>query len=201
MFILTTSHPSELLPTIRSRCQAIQLTDNRCKYKFPNSDQLLPILHKLVFESKGSLLSAEDCALALIDFAEALDEDAKKTVAEKWTSRLEASENLESAGKALIEKRIKGEESCEYRRLRDLFLSMIHAYFAQMALLVSGTPEELLPNPELFVPPFNPEEARKFGTDHVFRCLGYAEDLLRAMRTNANDQLAIRSFCLKTAFK
>ena len=44
-------------------------------------------------------------------------------------------------------------------------------------------------------------EAEKFGADRAFRCLGYAEDLLRAMRTNANDQLAIRAFCLKIAFK
>lgn len=201
MFILTTSHPAELLPTIRSRCQTIQLTDNRCKYSFPNSETLLPILHKLAFESKGSLLTAEDCATALIEFAETLGEEAEKTVAEKWAPRLAESENLESAGKALIEKRIKGEESCEYRRLRDLFLSMIHAYFAQLALLVSNTPAELLPNPELFEHSIRQNEAEEFGADRAFRCLAYAEDLLRAMRTNANDQLAIRAFCLKIAFK
>ena len=195
------SHPAELLPTIRSRCQTVQLTDNRCRYSFPNSETLLPVLHKLAFESKESLLAAEDCAVALIEFAEALEAEAEKNVEKKWAPRLAESENLESAGKALIEKRIKGEQSCEYRRLRDLFLSMIHAYFAQLALLTSGTPEELLPNPELFPPSFRREEAEAFGADRAFRCVAYAEDLLRAMRTNANDQLAIRSFCLKIAFK
>ena len=78
---------------------------------------------------------------------------------------------------------------------------MIHAYFAQLALLVSNTPAELLPNPELFEKSIRQSEAEEFGADRAFRCLAYAEDLLRAMRTNANDQLAIRAFCLKIAFK
>lgn len=201
MFILTTANPSELLPTIRSRCQTIQFTDNRCTYRLPNAEQLPGVLHKLLFESHGSLIGAEDCANALIDYASSLNDLAKQTVAAKWTRRLEESANLESAGKNLIEKRIKGEESCEYKRMRDLFLSMIHAYFAQTALLVSGTPMNLIPNPELFPTRFDPDSVKQFGEERIYRCLNYAEDLLRAMRTNADDQLAIRSFCLKTAFK
>lgn len=201
MFILTTANPSELLPTIRSRCQTVQFTDNRCIYSLPNAGQLPGILYKLLFEAHGSLIAAEDCATALIDYAASLNELAKQTVAEKWAPRLERAANLESAGKNLIEKRIKGEESCEYKRMRDLFLSMIHAFFAQTALLVSGTSVNLLPNPELFPTQFDPDSVKQFGEEHIYRCLGYAEDLLRAMRTNADDQLAIRSFCLKTAFK
>ncbi len=201
MFILTTPNPSELLPTIRSRCQTIHFTDNRCVYRLPDAEHLPDVLRKLLFEAQGSLIAAEDCATALIDYAGSLNDLAKKTVAAKWAQRLEAASNLESAGKTLIEKRIRGEESCEYKRLRDLFLSMIHAFFAQTALLASGIPMEQIPNPELFPAGFDPDAPKQFGEDRIYRCLGYAEDLLRAMRTNADDQLAIRSFCLKTAFK
>ena len=201
MFILTTANPSELLPTIRSRCQTIQLTDNRCTYRLPNAEGLPALLHKLLFESHGKLIDTEDCATALIDYAASLNDHAKQNVAKKWERRLEEAANLESAGKQLIEKRIKGEESCEYKRLRDQFLSMIHACFAQTALLASGTPMKLIPNPELFPAQFDPDAAKALGEERVYRCLGYAEDLLRAMRTNADDQLAIRAFCLKTAFK
>lgn len=201
LFILTTAHPSELLPTIRSRCQSIQLTDNVCKYEFPDSDRIPPILHKLLFEAKGSLLAAEDCAVELIDFADSLGKRAEEKVGEKWAKTLENAENLESAGKNLIEKRIKGAVSSEYRRTRDLFLSMIHAYFAQISFLLSGMPAEYLPNPELLSEPFKTDDLKKVDEKRIQRCLGYAEDLLRAMRTNADDQLAIRAFCLKTVLK
>ena len=201
MFILTTPNPSELLPTIRSRCQTIHFTENRCVYRLPNAENLPEILRRLLFEAHGSLIVAEDCATALIDYAASLNELAKKNVAAKWADRLEESSNLESAGKTLLEKRIRGEESCEYKRMRDLFLSMIHAFFAQTALLASGIPMNRLPNPELFPTAFDPDAARVFGEERIYRCLSYAEDLLRAMRTNADDQMAIRSFCLKTAFK
>ena len=60
---------------------------------------------------------------------------------------------------------------------------------------------KLIPNPELFPAQFDPDTVKALGEERVYRCLGYAEDLLRAMRTNADDQLAIRAFCLKTAFK
>ena len=62
-------------------------------------------------------------------------------------------------------------------------------------------PAECLPNPELLSEPFTMDDLKKIDEKRIQRCLGYAEDLLRAMRTNADDQLAIRAFCLKTVLK
>ncbi len=201
IFILTTAHPAELLPTIRSRCQAIQLTDNRCIYRFPFKENLLECAEKLLFQSKNQLLLAEECSSGLIAILSGLKQEAQKTVAEKWKTRMEQSENLEASGLARLEKRIKAEESTEYLRMRESVLSCLHAYFAQAVLILSGAPDEQLPNPELLGEPFDPEKFRKIPPDFANHALNCAENLLRTLRTNANDELAIRSFCLKIAFK
>jgi len=46
LFILTTGRPGALLPTIRSRCQRLSLTDNRCSYDFSNFPDLPKLLKK-----------------------------------------------------------------------------------------------------------------------------------------------------------
>ena len=106
-----------------------------------------------------------------------------------------------AAGKKLLEKRVNGEISCEYLRLREEFLSCLHTFFAQAVLIREGIPLELLPNKELFAPPFPMEKLQETDLDYLYQILDFSETLLRAMRTNANDDLAIRAFCLKAAFK
>ena len=86
-------------------------------------------------------------------------------------------------------------------RLRDEFLSCLHTCFAQAILYREGGPFELLPNKELFAEPFPLEKLKEAEIDYLYHILDFAEILLRAMRTNANDDLAIRAFCLKAVFK
>ena len=200
-FVLTSGNPSLLLPTTRSRCQILRLTDSACVYRFPGLEQLPGVLTKLLFGAKKDLSVAGDCAAALLDIANALSDTAEKTVNEKWKPKLDASENLDSTGKKLLEKRVNGEISCEYLRLRDEFLSCLHTFFAQAILYREGVPFELLPNKELFAPPFPLEKLKEAEIDYLYHILDFAEILLRAMRTNANDDLAIRAFCLKSVFK
>ncbi|HCG26750.1 MAG TPA: hypothetical protein DE060_10200 [Lentisphaeria bacterium] len=198
LFILTTGRVSHLLPTIRSRCQLLALTDNKCEYKFPRSADLPAILAGLFNNPERSIMKAEDSARALIDIADSLYDAAKKEVEERWAARVEAAKNLENAGVKLIEKRIEGETSSEYRRYREQFISMIHTWFAQLALLASGLGAEMLPNPEILDPASlqnKPEEEK------AYKALSFAEDLLKAMRTNVNDELALRTFCLKVTSK
>lgn len=198
LFILTTGRVSHLLPTIRSRCQLLALTDNKCSYKFPRSADLPAILSELFHNPERSIMKAEDAACALIDISDSLYDAAEKEVEAKWTAKLEAAKNLENAGVKLIEKRIDGETSSEYRRSREQFISMIHTWFAQAALLASGMDRSLLPNPEIL----DEESLRNPPSEeHAYKALAFAEDLLAAMRTNVNDELAIRTFCLKVASK
>ncbi len=199
LFVLSTGRPSELLPTIRSRCQILELTDNHCQYDLSRFPALPGILLKLQFFSRDDIAAAEDCARNLSAILESLQSEAEKAVAEKWASRLEAAKNLESAGIKQLEKRIAGEEGCEYLRLREQFISILHTWFAEIALIAGGSPRELLPNPEILEELFSSPVRPKLKTAEAFRHLNEAEELLKALRTNVSDELAIRSFCLNVA--
>ena len=194
LFILTTSRANALLPTIRSRCQRLALTDNNCQYDFPDWEKVLPVLEDLTLQEHRSLVRAEDCTLALLEIANALMAGARSAAQDRWNSRLEEAKELENAGVKLIEKRIEGESGSLYRRSREQFMSLIHTFYAQILLLTEGMTVELIPNPELLPDPgkvkalMNPERAG--------RMLQSAESLLSAMNTNVNDELALSTFCL-----
>ena len=194
LFILTTGRPSALLPTIRSRCQPLILTDNRCEYKFPRCTDIPRILENLVLQETRSLMRAEDCTRALLEISSSLMTAAQETAHERWSGRLEAARELENAGVKLIEKRIDGEAGSEYRRSREQFISLIHTWFAQIALLTEDVPPEMMPNAEILP---DPERVRQlFTPERARRMLDAAENLLAALHTNVNDELALRTFCL-----
>ena len=101
---------------------------------------------------------------------------------------------LENAGVKLIEKRIDGEAGSEYRRSREQFISLIHTWFAQITLLTEDVPPEMMPNAEILP---DPERVRQlFTPERARRMLDAAENLLAALHTNVNDELALRTFCL-----
>ena len=199
LFILTTGHPGSLLPTIRSRCQILTLTDNVCKYDMETFAAMPELLMKLTFASKGDLVAGEDCAAGLIDMLGSLGDMAETTVQDRWTDRLKSSENLEPAAMKLIEKRMDGETGCEYLRLREEFLSILHTWFAQIALVSEGTPLELLPNPEVIRIWLDADPRPSISPDEAARMLSEAENLVRVLNTNVSDELAVRSFALSVA--
>ena len=199
LFVLTTGRMAKLLPTIRSRCQILHLTDNVCKYDFPRSGDVPEILSALVAAGSGDLVAAAEGANSLIAISSSLYAGAEKEVEEKWKDRLAEAENLESAGLKLLEKRMDGETGSRYRRSREQYLSLIHTWCALLSLAASGIPEELLPNPELSGG--IRELAGKVSPERAGKILDHAMELLSAMRTNVNDELALRTFCLKVAMK
>ena len=82
----------------------------------------------------------------------------------------------------------------EYRRSREQFISMIHPWFAQIVLLTEDISVEMMPNPEILP---DPEKVRRlFTPERARRMLDAAENLLAALNTNVNDELALRTFCL-----
>ena len=199
LFILATGHPGSLLPTIRSRCQVLTLTDNVCKYDMETFAAMPELLMKLTFASKGDLVAGEDCAAGLIDVLGSLGDMAETTVQERWGDRLKSSENLEPAAMKLIEKRMDGEIGCEYLRLREEFLSILHTWFAQIALVSEGSPLELLPNPEVIRIWLDADPRPAISPDEAARMLSEAESLVRVLNTNVSDELAVRSFALSVA--
>ena len=99
----------------------------------------------------------------------------------------------------LIEKRMDGETGCEYLRLREEFLSILHTWFAQVALVSEGTPLELLPNPEVVRVWLDADPRPSVTPDEAARMLSEAENLVRVLNTNVNDELAVRAFALSVA--
>ena len=199
LFILTTGHPGSLLPTIRSRCQILTLTDNACRYDMETFAAMPEFLMKLTFGSKGDLVAGEECAAGLIGVLGSLGDMAEATVQNRWEERLKSAENLESAAMKLIEKRMDGETGCEYLRLREEFLSILHTWFAQIALVAEGTPLELLPNPEVVRVWLDADPRPEIAPDEAARMLSEAENLVRVLNTNVNDELAVRAFALSVA--
>ena len=199
LFILTTGHPASLLPTIRSRCQILTLTDNDCKYDMETFAAMPELLMKLTFASKGDLVAGEECAAGLIDVLGSLGDMAETTVQDRWADRLKSSENLEPAAMKLIEKRMDGETGCEYLRLREEFLSILHTWFAQIALVSEGTSPELLSNPEVVRVWLDSDPRPELPPDEAARMLSEAENLVRVLNTNVNDELAVRAFALSVA--
>ena len=194
LFVLTTGRASALLPTIRSRCQLLALTDNRCEYKFPRCSDVPAILENLVLQDYRSLMRTEDCTRGLLEISSSLLTAAQLSAQERWAPRLEAAKEQESSGVKMIEKRIDGEAGSEYRRSREQFISMIHAWFAQLVLLAEDIPAEMMPNPEILP---DAEKVRKlFTPERARRMLDAAENLIAALNTNVNDELALRTFCL-----
>lgn len=201
LFVLTSGRPGALLPTIRSRCQILTLTDNHCEYDLTPFPGIREILTKLVCNAANDLVAAEDCTVALLEIAGTLNDKAKAAAEEKWKPRLEAAQQLESAGLKQLEKRRDGEAGCEYRRLREQFISIVHTFFAQLALLAGGMGKEILPNPEIMEFYFQSPEREKIKERDALRMLSLAEKLCDTLRTNVSDTLALRTFCLAVAIK
>ena len=196
-FILTTGHPSELLPTTLSRCQMISLISNRCSYSFAWSAGLFKTLKILQFESAGSIGTAEDCAISIIDAFSALGDEASKLVEARWEKRIEhAKDELEAAGRKRLEKRVEAEEGAEYLKSRTYFLSALHCWFSQVYLLSSGASVGELPNPELFD---GLELPKEIGAEKALNDLAAAEKFLYELNFSVDQSLAVRSFCLNIA--
>ena len=200
-FLLTTSRASRLLPTIRSRCQILYLTDNQCEYDFPRWGDVPGLLAELVTpcEKEKSLVAAADTAQALINIASSLYQAAAEDAKQEWTPRMEQAKELESAGLKLLEKRLEGAAGSKYRRSREQFMSLIHTWCALLALRACDIPLETLPNREIAENmgdlPF------RIGEKRAFRILDHAGALLASLQVNVNDELALRAFCLNAAVK
>lgn len=200
-FLLTTGRASRLLPTIRSRCQILYLTDNQCSYDFPRWGDVPGLLAELVSpaEKEKALVKAADTAQALIAIASSLYQAAYDEAKEEWASRLEQAKELESAGLKLLEKRLEGAAGSRYRRSREQFMSLIHTWCALLALRSCAIAPETLPNQEIAENMGDLPE--KIGEKRAFRILDHACELLSSIQVNVSDELALRAFCLNAAVK
>ena len=197
-FIVATGNTSALLPTTRSRCQAITVLENRCEFDFIGAPELFASLHKLQFEANHDLVLAEQVAGNIITLSGQLKNQADSETSAVWAERITQAEEMDLSMKKRLEKQMESGAAGEYVRFRNYFMSALHTWFAQIYQLSCGVAREYLANPEIFdnlsIPPQISEEK-------AVGCLNEADKLLYNLRFMVSEELAIRSFCLNVAMK
>lgn len=197
VFILNTANPLALLPTIRSRCHFITILENKCDYSFKGAQEVVQILFRLQSCTSNHLGVGAESAEELIGISKAMNIQAEEAVLPKWEKRLEQADNTDLKWTATQKKRLKDRYEAavasEYLRLRKIFLSLIHTWFAQVYEVSCGVDLSNLPNPELYhhidIVKSVPDEER------ALEFLKKAETLIQNLNWNVNEELAIREFC------
>ena len=196
IFILNTGNPCALLPTIRSRCHIITLLENYCSYEFQGQQDLVRALMRLQSE-KASLSVSEECAEVMIKIANDLKDEATAKTEPKWQQRLENAANpdfqMTTAMKKRIKERYEAAKQAEYLKLRELFLSLIHTWFAQLYQMSCGAEIHELANSDIYhhldIRHSVPDE------EYAHKSLLKAEKFLQNLQFNVSEELAIREFC------
>lgn len=200
VLLLYTTQPRLLLPTIRSRCQVVPILHNRADYTSLCERHLFAILAPLRRDAGAAAgLRASAHLQALFAELMAQAEEAIGTAAdERWAEVAEGDKALLKR----VEERHAARVVAEYVRRRRLIEDGIQAWFLQQRLAAAGLRPELLPHPELLAdlppesrvaPPPAPEEA-----DENLR---FVADLIRSLRANVNEPLALDAFCLSVTEK
>jgi hypothetical protein len=211
VFVLATGNPASLLPTVRSRCQTLVMLENRSDMSFEGSEDLYKTLGALFFDSSKDLAAASAASAKIAALADGLFAQAERAAAGRWNPKIEALEKFEESQpggkfkdrtigaekKRAAEKRDDAAEG-EYRKLRNLFLSAVHTWFAQLHMLTAGAAPEHIANMEIMsavrdrIASADPEKAR--------RAAEKAAALVSVLRWNVSEDLAFGNFCLEIAW-
>jgi DNA polymerase-3 subunit delta' len=194
LFLLVTGNPLALQPTIRSRCQHLPLLCRRRPYGFSGLGELRSLLRRLGGIAPDDLPAAVRAAEAMVALAGKLEAEADAATATLWEPRLVAVAEADSRIRKRVEDRHEAAARAAYLKLREIFLSCIHAWFAQVYLLSAGVDPAQLPNPEVLAG-FDPASLI-LPEDRAARRLHEAETLLRNLGWNVRDDLALTAFCL-----
>lgn len=195
--ILTAANPSALLPTTRSRCQLLELPDNKYRFDFAGTQETCTALYELCFQCGCDLIRIENAAQKLIKISSALAENAKENAEAEFSELADAAKRSEDA---TFIKRIEGRKqdaaSGAYIRDRRSFITAITTFCSQIYLLANGADIQNLPNFELFEHLALPAV---IDIRRAERILKEAEDLEYTLRFNVNDELALRTFAINIA--
>ncbi len=137
LILLLTDAPQQLLPTIRSRCQRIDIAEPQAELPEPYRAQVLSALAGM---RTGGTLAATALATKLIAILDDL-----KALAEGEVKKEVAAESDEiDLEKAAIEARV----SARYIGFRSLFMQALQRWFRDMLVLRAGGDEASLNYPE-----------------------------------------------------
>lgn len=192
MFLLLTTKPQYLLPTIRSRCQNVFLRTNRMDYTRSVPAEFLEILSTMHRCAGAGVALAASRELGAI-FSK-LKKQAEQTVKANANPEEKALTKGDAAMKRQLEVLEEARVATEYLRLQAAYLDAIQAWFRQRYLLATNVPEELLPQPELL--PLMKRDTRKGTTAEAEQDLQFVETFRRALRAKVPEDLCLDAFTL-----
>ncbi len=195
--ILQSANPGALLPTTRSRCQLLELPDNKFRFDFNGFDTVREALFELCFTCGCDMVKIESASSKLIAVSNALSEQAMLDTEEEFSEEMTAAKNSEDAAFIKrMENRKNDAASGAYMRERRSFIAAITTFCSQIFLLSLGVSRNDLPNAEMFdhlaIPASIPVERAK-------KILKEAEELDYTLNFNVNTDLALRTFAVNVA--
>ncbi len=200
IIVLTTTQPKLLLPTIRSRCQIVTLLCNRRTYDFPIECGLFPLLGRLLPGAGAGV------ALDVSGRIRKLFAQLRAQAEERTGDPDDVRWNVVAAGNAELRKRLEEERKtrveAEYVRLRSVLLDAVETWFQQLSAVVAGAPISELPHPEIIENAGVPVgELTAIPWEQAEKCCRLVAELLRDLRSNVHEGLALQAFCLSVCEK
>jgi DNA polymerase-3 subunit delta' len=196
VLILTSTHPQGLLTTIRSRCQNISLMHNRRRYDLCFECNLFECLSQL---RKGARAATGLRVAATISAVLKTLKDRATELVEENAPAKPQQEDVELSKTALKELNNLREAQIqsEYLRLRTEIVDGIYNWFLQLTLITAGIPQTSLPHPEFITKTgLSWESLTSISAKEAEQAYREVNTLIKALRTNTDEQLAIEAFCL-----
>lgn len=195
LLLLTSTSPRLLLPTVRSRCQVIQLLQNRRSYELPSRFGLFPVLATL--RHGAGAATALAAARRLLTLSAQLRQTAEAAAAAAHDTRRDEAAAEDRVLRKQLEDEAKAAIEADYLRLRQELVDAVCCWFQQLALAAAGVPPERLPHPELLAAAeLAPEAVAGGDWGEAERNLRLAGDLAYFLAANVDERLCWESFCL-----
>ena len=149
LFILLSDAPQKLLPTVISRCQRIDLDENRSLPE-PWEGRVLDVLAGPVLGSPTERLASANMLVAIL--AE-MQKEAEREVREEGKQEKSTGEIVEE--KDVVTAKV----SARYREMRHDFMLTVQRWFRDLMILTAGGDETLVYN-QRYLETLKPRAAR-----------------------------------------
>jgi|GEM_PF-4075972 len=192
MFILLTTKPQYLLPTIRSRCQNILLKTNAVNYADFVPENFFEILATL-YRGAGTKVALKASG-ELQKLFGALKKQAEKNVEQGWDKSMDDLAKGNGSLKKQLEELKDARIATEYEQLRAGYLDALQAWFRQRFLWAAGAQPEQFPQKEFLE--YMKKAPKIPSTLEAEADLHFVETLIRSLRAKLPEDLCLDAFTL-----
>ena len=194
LFILLTTNPKGLLPTIQSRCQLLSISENRLDYSQYVTEDLLSALPSLK-RGAGAKVALSVCAVISETLAK-LEKEAAENAKEFKAKLLDGWEEISSDRKKKVDSEVDAFTAAQYRQGRESVLSLLETWFSQLTMLASGVAKADLEHADL-LNSIDDDYIAQLDCSAVLQQLEAVETLKSDLASHVNEGLALNNFCLQ----